>query len=435
METETPSLDFESATRRIAPLAVESVCPPDVVTCVEYSAPNDEKWRIERGADLIVDFELSDSAHLETVGEEIEKSLTAFHRALSGQDPAWTMICRIYGVAPLYGVEDFDEIRAWTIAELAEKRGIEPRDVMAQIEGAKVYWRQWRLNEGKSTGLANVRSPRAVPDDETAEQLLRENGFGEIADQEEKGYVASRIQQLDLYLESDHLRSAARALIQQEVGIFFVLDPTIRDFRQSLAKRADKKPTEKESKQLLDMMRERRDAQTALDASMKVLGLADSQGNSLKKRLAFNDCVSTMLQAFQNYHSENDRHLIDGVFTAAEVELLTTPAELRPAQYRPDLIVSIYDASKHLWEKDWSPTPQSRRACRKLRKGFAQGIAEARSDEGETTGEVVVEDELEISESETADAGMAPLEANTTLPQTTFPSRASTADEPAVMLT
>lgn len=411
---EPTDLDFES------PTAVAE--PPDKskLSFIEYDAPNGDKWRVERAADLINDFELDESA----------EALPKWHKALCGQEPAWTILCRTYGNAPLYGVEDPDELRAWTIAELAEKRGVEPREIDAHVQGARTYWRQWRLREDASP---DTLRPRSAPDDETAETLLREHGFGEIENKEERSYIATRIQELQPYLDSDNLRSAARSLVQQEVGMFFILDPTIRELRDEIHRKLTAKSSaEKENKQLLDLLKERRDAQEAHNSSLKMLGLTDGQGGGLRKKLAFNDCLSTCVSAFQKYYAEGERDIIDGVFTAAEVELLTTPTKIRPAQYRPDLIVSIAEAKEHLWEAEWSGTPLVRRACRKLKKGFAQGLAEARSDEGEVMSEEAAEEE-EISEPSAGEtSATAPFEAQTNLQSL---PRASTADETAALIT
>lgn len=375
-------LDFEAA--------VPPESPTPATGSVEYPAPNGEKWRIERGGDLMADFEIGPSR----TGDSLE-TLTKFHSALGNQEPAWNIICRLYGNAPLYGVDDLDEMRVWTIAELAEKRGVEPRDLDAFVEGAKTFWKRAQL---ETQSVENVRVRPAV-DEETADLLLREHGFGDVENPEERKYIASRCQELQLWLDNDQLRAATRSMLQQEITLFFILDPTIRGVRSEIARKlTEHHGVEKENTQLLSLMKERRDAQGALDNSMKVLGLFDSAGGALRKKMQFNDTLSILIEAIQKYYSEDDRELIDGLFTAAEVELLMTPTELRPMQYRPDLVLMALEAKEHLWEADYSPTKLGRRASRKLTAGFAQGLAEARSQEGEVTNEEAAAEELEEAE-------------------------------------
>lgn len=394
------------------------------VDFIEYEAPNGEKWRLERGKDLVRDFEL------DTAGPG--EALSKWHLAMCGQDPAWTILCRIYGNAPLYGVEEYDDIRAWSMVELAEKRGVEPREIESYLQGARTFWKRWLLEEGRAAGVLPKNRPAA--DDETAAGLLLEHGFGTISDPEERAYVAGRIVDLAAYLDNDSLRGPARGLIQQEIAIFYVLDPTIRDVRGHIAfKLAHKNSAEKENDQLLKLMASRRDAQNEHNATMKVLGLTDAHGGGLRKKVVFQDCLGTMTLAWQKYFAEGDRELIDGVFAAAEVELLTTSSEIRPMQYRPDLIVAIADAKQHLWEADWKPTAVARRACRKLKAGFDRGLAEARSEEGE----VIPDDEENLDADQTSSGGMVggPLEAKpATLQTPPILPRASTADEVAAMI-
>lgn len=400
----------------------EGVAATAVTGAIEYEAPNGDTWRMERGADLIHDFELS----------EADDALQKFHGALCAQEAAWNVICRIYGNAPLYGMSDPDELRAWTLAELAEKRGVDPREIDALIEGAKSFWKRVQLD---TQSTENIRARPAL-DDDTADQLLREHGFI-IENPEERKYTATRCMELQPWLDDDRLRAAARSLIQQEVTLFFIIDPGIREIRVLLADKAiHKGSVEKENAQLLNLLKERRDAQQALDSSMKVLGLSDAAGGTLKKKMAFQDCLSMLVEAMQRYYSENDRGLIDGMCTAAEVELLTTPTELRPAQYRPDLILLVMEAKEHLWEKDWSPTKQSRRACRKLMAGFTQGLNEARSQEGEISRDEVVEEEISDEPASGTPVVAGPLETsigNEASPQ--VPATRAPASGPAAMFT
>lgn len=389
---------------------------------LEYEAPNGDVWRMERGADLIYDFELQG-----------DFALQKFHVALCNQEAAWNVICRIYGNSPLFGNADPDELRAWTLAELAEKRGVEAREIEGLIEGAKTFWKRVQLDTSSTESIR----VRPTLDEDTADQLLREHGFSMVESGEERKYIATRCIELEPWLEDDRLRAAARSLIQQEVTLFFILDPGIRELRALLAHKASQKSSvEKENGQLLSLMKERRDAQQALDSSMKVLGLSDAAGGTLKKKMAFQDCLSIMIDAMQRYYSENDRGLIDGLFSAAEVELLTTPTELRPTQYRPDLVLMVWEARQHLWEKDWSPTKQSRRACRKLAAGFTQGLNEARSQEGEVSRDEVVEEEISDEPASGTPAVAGPLETsvnNSAPPQ--VPASRAPAGGPAAMFT
>ena len=65
------------------------------------------------------------------------------------------------------------------------------------------------------------------------------------------------------------------------------------------------------------------------------------------------------------------------MFTADEVVWLTQPLSIRPAQYRPDVVLRMREAAnpENLWAKDYKPTTIQREACRRLLK-LTQLLAE-----------------------------------------------------------
>jgi hypothetical protein len=349
-----------------------------------------ETWRVERGTQLIADFELD--------GPE---DLPRFHEAMVGQQPAWEIVQRLYAIAPMLGVEDPDLLRAWSIEEIAEKRICGTRDVESYVAGAKNYWRRWRLQASATNKkeAEPVESKPALPS-EKVEQLLREQGFVDVDDVDEQNYIATRITELEEWLGDDHVRASTRSAIQQEVQIVFVIEPAIRKLRKNIKEQLATTATKEQEARLLSLIKARSEAQTALESTLKAIGVTDGQGGGLRKKLAFNDCLSTCVDAMRDYYAKDDRRPIDKVFTAAEVEILTTPTALRPAQYRPDVVVSAIEAMEHLWDPEYKPTPLGRRVCRKLHEGFKQGVAMVRAEGGEVgTDELEAIEDLEDSTS------------------------------------
>jgi hypothetical protein len=456
---------------RLEALSTESGWKPNIPEkfalrgFVEYTAPNGDEWRCERGVDLIGEFGLEGTEQqigsLEgsrpsqagslTSEAALAEQLKLWHAALAPHEPAWSILCRLYGNAPLYGVEDPDELRPWSVEELAKARGLTPEEITAHVDGAKTFWKRWRLSKEQGAGSreSGIEPVGVVnpPDEDETERLLDEQGFVEVENSEERKYIASRIKELRDWLENESTRAGTRSMIQQEVGIFFVLDPTIRDLRKKIRTEMAKpgrSSLEKENQQLLALLKQRGDMQQQLDSSSKAIGLNEGSSGSLRKKLAFNDCLGTLVKALQVFYSDDSRALIDGIFTAAEVELLTTPTELRPVQYRPDLIVTLHEAKAHLWERDWSPTPLSRRACRKLAEGFKHGIAlvsdAGRADAADTAATTEDVDEVPVAETPSVpiaeDRGSEPDGRRRIEDRQDFQSRrVSKADEVAVAMT
>lgn len=368
---------------------------------VEYAAPDHEKWRVERGSDLIAEFALD--------GPEM---LPVWHGAMTGgrrseeEEQTWLILRRLYGIAPMMGVEDPNELRVWASAELATTLGLSERVVENHVTGAKMFWRRWKTeNQRSDVGSRKPKGQKpdkdALPEEEVA-RLLIEQGFVDVESEDERRYIASRIMQLEPWLESEQLRGTARNLISQEIELFFVIDPSIRELRAKIKTvKVNTNTTsipEKENRQLLEFSRARREVQSSLEATLKTLGMTEASGGGLKKKMGFGDFLSGLFDAVKAFKSQEDRGLIDGFFEAAEIEILTTPTTLRPIQYRPDLIVSLSEAVEHLWEADWSPTPVSRRACRTLNKAFGAALAAARAERGEVPRSDYPDDEPEGAE-------------------------------------
>jgi hypothetical protein len=400
--------------------------------CLEYESGG-ETWRVELGGELAAKFELRET-----------DQVALLHRALFGQEPTWMLVRRLYGIAPMLGVKDPDDLRVWPLDELAQSSGIAAKEIEAHVAGAVNYWRRWLLqNEGgakKKKSTAGIATP--LPPPEEIDQLLRTQGFVGVEDQPEREYIAQRIIELEEWLDDPNLRATARSAIQQEVQIFFVIEPTIRTLRAEAKSKENQQSgtSEKKNTALMTMMKERREAQSALEATLKGLGVMDSKGSHLRKRMEFSNCLGGIMDAMKLYYSDNDHALIDGLMTAAEVELMTTPvyltkSALRPAQYRADLTLMVSEAAEHFWEREWSPTPLSRRMCRRLREGFRQGINFVRSDEGE-----VIEDpdDMEISEPPTTvsqmPVGGGPNEANQNAAAMPLPRPRASKDEDVAVI-
>lgn len=201
-----------------------------------------------------------------------------------------------------------------------------------------------------------------------------------------------------MVLESDHTKSVARSAIQQEIHIFFVLDEQIRSLRTQIrlvVDQAKKKAvdsgedfmppdTTKKNAEVLKLIEARSSAQSSLESTMESLGLTEEQTSALKKKTQFVDSIGGLVRAIQEYKANGDNALLDGYATGPEIEILTTPFDLRPPQYRPDLVLSIPHHMENLFNPDYVPPPLSQKAHRRLLRGFKAGLAEARNEDGES---------------------------------------------------
>jgi hypothetical protein len=359
---------------------------------IEYEAPDESPWRIERGIDLLKDFDIE--------GTDSEKmaEIVRWHGALCTQERAWLVVRRLYCVAPIFGCDDPDELRVWPMAEIAAKLGVPVVDIERFLEAAKGFWKRWKTSNRRTESATILEEGPEVMDSAEIDKLLRKHGFALDIPQDERNYLATRCMELQMVLENDHTKSVARSAIQQEIHIFFILDAQIRSVKQEIQamiavskKRAEDKgedylppDTGKKNAEVLKLIEARSSAQASLENTMESLGLTEEQTSALKKKTQFVDSLGGLIRAIQEYKANGDNTLLDGYATGPEIEILTTPYDLRPPQYRPDLVLSIPAHMENLFNPDYIPPPLSQKAARRLVRGFKAGLAEARNEEGES---------------------------------------------------
>lgn len=373
---------------------------------INYDAPNGDAWRIEAGREMLADFGISGP------DDEVLVQVVRWHQVMSGHPELWTIVCRLFAVTPMVGVEDPEFFRPWGFEDIAASMStaavpVSTADVEHIFGKAKEFWKKVQV----STAPRETPPPpveRAVATD--VEKLLSINGFVGVDNERERDFIAGRISDLESLLDNETQRWMARSLIAQEAVIVFTLEPSIRSLQAQIKERQDKHAISKEMEERLTrMVASRNAAQSQIEATMKALNLSEAQTGSVQKKGAFKDSLSALIEAVALYEARGDTSLIDGVFTAAEIEVLTTPYESRDFQYRPDLALVVPECIENLFDPGYSPTPLQRKAHRRLLAGFRQGLALARSEAGEQLAELdpeSVEDRNEamISQAEREDS-------------------------------
>jgi hypothetical protein len=100
------------------------------------------------------------------------------------------------------------------------------------------------------------------------------------------------------------------------------------------------------------------------------------------KRDAFLRVISELVKSHQEFYARQSNKLIDMMFTANEVEVLTRPALQRAPQYRLGLTTAIIAAQRGLWDPNWRPTVKPS-TLRKLDEGFREAMARIAEELGE----------------------------------------------------
>ena len=369
---------------------------------LEYTSFDGELWRVEDGGGLRTRFGIHGT------DAEIGKRLAAWQEFMA-LNQSWDVVRRRYGVHLLLGVMEADELRAWPATELAAKLKLPLAQIAAQEEAAA---KAWRLH-----GLAAARRPEPAPVEaevltgEPAVAMLRRHGFAAVQNDDERDYMALRCVELSEVLENDGQRALCRGMIVQEVFLTFVIDPAIRALRDAIREknaREVKVDCAKENKQLMELMDDRGKAVERMEKTLAAMGISEKQTNNMKRKGAFQDSVSFLIEGVRAYHA-----LLDGVHRASEVLVLTKPFTQRVAQFRPDLSLFIAPAAiAGMFDPDFKLPKVGRNAHRALMHGFREGLRQARGESGETVADLeeekaeVLLEEADRQETAALPAGM-----------------------------
>lgn len=350
--------------------------PPAAPIFVEYFAPNGEKWRVEQGAALLETFSLS------------TESIGAWHGAMAPEERIWRILRWRFAIAPLLaGAADADFMVPISTEAIAEKLTVESKAIEEEIDAAKAFWVRWQMANKKTgdwkpeTGKSE-EIERSTPTEREA--ALKLHGFSDLHDEEEALYAFTRINDLKHKLEDEEGKTIAQRCIRVELRIRrndaimaklerAAADPDT-DAEKATALRADINSYHTIAGDL---------SKNHLEL-MKAMNATQEQNPSVQRKVAFVDCLGQVTRAIQEYESRGDNTLIDGMFAAAEVKILTTPMSLRPPQYRFDIVMATRDAMKHenLWNPEYEPPAADRAMYRRMRGALAAVLSAAENESG-----------------------------------------------------
>jgi hypothetical protein len=350
---------------------------------IEYLAPSSEKWRIERGEELLQMFSID------------REQLQTWHSAIAPQERAWHLVRLRFGLAPLLaGPGDAAYMVPLSIEQIAERlngslaegeKPITPAEVELEFDAVRAFWVRWqtahRGSERPETPQIDEISRATVAE---RDATLRSHGFSEITDENERLFVFSRINDLRDKIEEAEGRTLVQRCIRLELRMQRN-DAIIAKLEHEAAKPDE--DTDKASNLRKDIAAYNdlgKDLGVQHLALMKAMGATQEQNPTVQKKVAFVDCLGQLIRGIQEYESRGDNTIIDGVFTAAEVKILTTPMSLRPPQYRLDIVMLTRDAMKHenLWNPEYEPPQMDRAMYRRMRKALRDALGAMENEDG-----------------------------------------------------
>jgi len=369
--TPDPEPDFPTDSPDLEPESEELTAPeppaPDAPVAAAVSGKHldyragESLWRVERAEELLAHFTIQ----LDQVPE--------WHKALVGQGQKWEIIRRYFGVGPCV-TDDPEQWRARDCVAIGKELGLTGPAVQGEIEHAGILYAQLRMLGGGDQKVRQMEESFGIHralDAEAAAEILGRYGFGQLEDDRERMWAAQRLREMQHLLDVEEAKSIVMNAIRQELAINWY-DEEISKVRARARDVTTVGVTSKARDEIQKLRKEQQATITQHQVTMKALGATQAQQPSQRAKMQFQDSVGFMIEGAQKFMAEGDNALIDGMFTAAEVQLLCKPYLERAPQYRPDICIQTYFAAQRFWDPDYEGNKLSRDWTRKLKAAWGR---------------------------------------------------------------
>lgn len=330
---------------------------------VEY-VDGAERWRCSMFHLLVGEFE-----------EIRPEDMPRFHDAMRLHPRRWQIIRMLFGIRPVLAPPSYpeDELQEWGRLELCEKLGLTPKQLGAELEAARGAWLAARRWDRERQAEAQPKPSDAVLVATTDEDLLKKYQFdGLELNESERKWFFERVRQFQKVLDEPIVSGLGRNALVAELR------------SRRLDARVDSFPSEKVgSKEWRDLLATAQNtAKSYNELIEKILDLFPAASNIAGKQ-ALQPVISTITRAIQEFHSRNSTRLVDGIFTATEVQVECRRSAQSPEpRYRAGLVLYLNAARAGLFDPQWKP-PFTASQLKKIDAAWKAAYIAAAEQEGE----------------------------------------------------
>lgn len=328
--------------------------PPPPADLTYQPTGENGPWRVLAFADLVGELGLAPRP-------DWANAMAWVHGILVAAPRAWQLARRLYGIVPVLVPPgaNADDLRLWKRGELQKSLGLSPTNFRAELEAISALLRR---REEREIPLPDEPPPEAddhgelfhpsQPELPSPERALIEAGFsrsvhdyvGATEDDKrmERMRLAERVSEWEQMLRDPMARVLARQALLNEMllrrteQVLLSVDPASGRFRELENQKS--KLEEQYRTQLLE-----------LDEIFPWRGLAGG-------KVSFRGSLAEVIQGVRAVRANNDHRLIDGIQSAAEVEVQFRQSEQLPTpRYRLGQTVYLLAAIDGLMDPQWRP--------------------------------------------------------------------------------
>jgi hypothetical protein len=332
---------------------------------VEYQPlASAERWRVEKFRELAAEFEFAPRQPAE--------QMAAFHEVAATSTRGWELARRLFGINPQFlpDTANPEDFRTLGRAELCASRGLEAKQLQAELDVLRAHWRQ--VAEGKwqpevrPRADARTTAPAQEEFADDGARLLKEAGFSErmfesvmlfdpsvkLEDNpaqlvprsreknlEEREWFVRRVGESRQMLGEPMARTLVREALLNELYLsrlqdeMSVLTPGMKEFDKLDRRKADLETRfQKQQEKLQEMF-----------PDLNVAG-----------RTSFRQVISSIFAAEQEFYGDRNNARRDALFTAAELQVLLRQSVQNPApQYRFSTQLLVVEAVHGLYDRNF----------------------------------------------------------------------------------
>lgn len=300
--------------------------------------------------------------------------MPVFDTWLSSDEEAGTadMVRMLYGIRPIHAAgRDERYARVWALDEVAAEMNTNGEQVRLMLSMIRDGWHKEKLHRPIAKPEPEPQPPRqpkrrerekaaspeptpapagwkpASPVSEQDIETLRNFGFGpdifdlygrsEATRSAEIAWFVARLAELKRVFEEPMAKTLARQAILNELSM-----RRIDDEMTKLPPAHQKFWELQETKRKIEATYLTQWQQ--LEASCPFI-------KSMQTKAAFAGVVSELFDAYKSYRADGSNELVDGLFTAMEIQILLRASQQDPnVRYRPELSIAWNESKRCLWD-------------------------------------------------------------------------------------
>lgn len=337
----------------------------------EYEIGNDP-WRCEQEAWLASEFP-----------GVTQETLPEFHALASRQPRAWRVVRLLHGIAPVFPDPDMnpDDLRTWRRPELQEHMGISAAELKEELGAIRGAWNRHMAKQAAFPSASDSPPTPAPPAPEpalalrTTQEVLVDFGFpgGLFADPDrpereqkrEEEWFLGRLEEWEKLLRHKQASGLARQALLNELQLRRVEDRLCT--------------TTPGSAEFTNAVKAKKELETQYQKQLETLDDLAPWAGALAGNMSFAGTVSDIIQGIQQYRARGSTALIDGIFTATEIQVeLRQSEQQKDPRYRAGLVAYLNEARAFIFDPTYK-TNFKPGQLRRLDVGFraaVRGLAE-----------------------------------------------------------